>query len=267
MSETNFASPFDKILNFRDVGLFVNTCCHQSLLKPGHLFRGARPDAATPADRQKLVEDYKIRTIVDLRTPTEHLDSRERHINATIFPTPPEPLAPLRIPLITYKDINFNGLAYSRSLIRQLTWGQTAQLFSLYVCGYRKAAVAVLGHNAVFDVLSDPESYPVMVHCTQGKDRTGLVIALVLLLLHVPLRAIEADYLRSESELEPERKEKVREIRSIGLPSSFADCPPDWVQTVSGWVDRHHGGVEGYLYRCGICTAQQERVKEILRHA
>jgi len=294
MDKTNFANPFDGVLNFRDVGLFVNTYCHQSLLNPGHLFRSARPDAATPADRTRFVEDYKIRTIIDLRTPTEHLDSREKHTHTIVASspeaTPSDPLEPLRISQITYKDINFNGSTYTRALIWQLSWSQMARLFSLYVCGYRKAAVGVLGQNvmaerglaglaedslehctaevkAVFDILSDPESYPVMVHCTQGKDRTGLVVALVLMLLRVPPLAIDADYRRSESELEPERREKVREIQSIGLPSSFADCPSDWVETVSTWIDRRHGGVEKYLDRCGVCTAQQEVVKKILRQA
>jgi protein tyrosine/serine phosphatase len=35
----------------------------------------------------------------------------------------------------------------------------------------------------VFDVLADDRNWPVLVHCTQGKDRTGLIVMLVLFLL------------------------------------------------------------------------------------
>ena len=118
--------------------------------------------------------------------------------------------------------------------------------------------------KAVFDVLADEASYPVLVHCTQGKDRTGLVVLLVLMLLDVPVRAIEGDYRFSESELKPEREEKVQEIRSIGLPDSFADCPADWVETVCAFVDGRYGGVREYLLHCGVTEAQQDSIKRIV---
>lgn len=187
-----------------------------------------------------------------------------------------------------YKDINFNGSSYSRALIKQLSWSQTAKLFSLYTVGYRKQAISVLGTNvmaerglaglaedsllhctkevrAVFDVLADESAYPLILHCTQGKDRTGLTVLLTLMLLGVPVEAAEKDYRLSESQLEPEREEKLAEIRSIGLPDSFADCPADWVTTVSGWINEKYGGVEKYLSSCGVHEAQQNKVRQILR--
>src|ERR1700694_5331129 len=59
--------------------------------------------------------------------------------------------------------------------------------------------------------------YPILIHCTQGKDRTGLLVALVLLLLEVPLESITYDYCLSESELLPEKESRLREIEEIGL--------------------------------------------------
>lgn len=285
------AAPFDKILNFRDVGAFVNNSTRSPLLKTGMLFRSARPDGATPKDRGRLASDYGIKTIIDLRTPTEHVEARRKHADAIPSApavTPSDPKHPLRIPFMTYKDINFNGSSYSKALIKQLTWSQTAKLFSLYCVGYRKEAISVLGENvmaerglaglaedslqhctaevkAVFGVLADRSAYPLLLHCTQGKDRTGLTILLALMLLRVPVEAIEKDYRLSEAELEPERDEKLAEIRSIGLPDTFADCPADWVATVSGWINETYGGVEKYLASCGVDEGQQASLRSILQ--
>lgn len=161
------------------------------------------------------------------------------------------------------------------------------KLVSLMAMGYRIEAISILGTEvmaekglvglavdsldhctkevcAVFKVLAASGSWPVVVHCTQGKDRTGLVVLLVLLLVGADREAIKADYGLSQKELEPERAERLPEIRAIGLPDSFADCPPDWIDRVAGHVDEEYGGVEKYLLRCGVSQETQRKVKEIL---
>lgn len=282
---------FDKIINFRDVGIFINQQTSQQLLRPGLLFRSARPDGATAHDRERLLSELKVKTIIDLRTPTEHVEQMRKHSSAKVptapAATPSDPQRPLRITGIEYKDVNFNGSSYSTALIKQLSYRQVAKLASLYCIGYRKDAIAVLGTNvmakrglsglaedslthctaevkAVFDVLADEAAYPLVVHCTQGKDRTGLTVLLALLLLDVPEQAIEKDYRLSESELQPEREEKLAEIRSIGLPDSFADCPADWVRTVCAFLGDKYGGVQKYLASCGVSEKQQDSVKRTL---
>lgn len=115
-----------------------------------------------------------------------------------------------------------------------------------------------------FEVLSNPALYPVLVHCTQGKDRTGLIILLVLALCGVSTEAIERDYRLSERELEGEMDFRLRELREMGLPASFARCPKDWVRVVIGEFLQEYGGVEKYLEGCGVSEAQFESVRKIL---
>ncbi|TKA26272.1 hypothetical protein B0A50_05051 [Salinomyces thailandicus] len=282
--------PFDKILNFRDVGIFINRALGHQHIRPCKLYRSARPDSATQQDRTRLVSSHRIKTIIDLRTETEHIDSRRKHvdkISANPLTAPADPQAPLRIPEINYVDIDFNGSGYTRALISQLTWYQTAQLCTFYALGYRKEAISILSENVMekqglvgmaisslrhcrpevkagFDVLADAEAYPVMIHCTQGKDRTGLTVLLTLMLLGVSEEAIEMDYKLSERELEPEKEEKLAEIQSIGLPASFAECPGDWVQSVCKSINDDHGGIGEYLLSCGVSEEQQMRVRRLL---
>merc|ERR1712070_971850 len=96
--------------------------------------------------------------------------------------------------------------------------------------------------KAVYDILANEHSYPLLIHCTQGKDRTGLNILLVLMLLGVPIDAINEDYMLSEKELAPEKEEKVREIMSIGLPASFGALSylPGWAVQSNEPVSQEH---------------------------
>ena len=116
----------------------------------------------------------------------------------------------------------------------------------------------------VFDVLADASNYPVLVHCTQGKDRTGLVVQLVLFLLGVPLEAINQDYLMTDGELDSEREERLKEIRSIGLDDSFPYCDKDMVENVNKHL-LEKGGIENYLDSCGVTEEMRNKVKQILR--
>lgn len=288
---TPSGQPFQKLLNFRDIANSINTHLPQPLLKPGLLYRSAIPDDATPQDRTILKDHYNLKTIIDLRTDSEHVEQTRKlakKIPKSPLAEPKDPGAALRIPGVEYRCISLNGHAYSSALIKQLSYWNTAKLCGLYVVGYRTDAIRVLGENvmakrgliglaedslkhslsevkSVFDVLSEERNYPLMVHCTQGKDRTGLVVLLVLLLLDVPREAIDRDYMLSEKELASEREERMVQIRAIGLPDDFAGCAQGWVDAVSKCIDEEYGGIEKYLGRCGITKGQMQRIREIMK--
>jgi protein-tyrosine phosphatase len=153
--------------------------------------------------------------------------------------------------------------------------------------GYRNEAISILGREVmqprgltglgidtldnsgdeilhVFDVLADSQQYPIIVHCTQGKDRTGLIILLVLLLVAAPRECISKDYVMSEAELQPEKEERMKEISSIGLTEDFAGCPPDFVEKLANHLEQRYGGVEGYLKTIRVTSEQQQQVRNIL---
>ncbi|MBN2534236.1 MAG: tyrosine-protein phosphatase [Spirochaetales bacterium] len=53
--------------------------------------------------------------------------------------------------------------------------------------------------HQIINLLLDPNIYPVVIHCGQGKDRTGVVIASLLWLLDVDESDITRDYLLSNN--------------------------------------------------------------------
>lgn len=116
----------------------------------------------------------------------------------------------------------------------------------------------------IFEILSDESAYPLMLHCTQGKDRTGLIVILVLLLLEVPVSSVSADYLASERELEVEREERVKEMKSIGLGDEFAKCPIGFVPSIYDYLQQKYKGVREYLASCDVAPATVGKVTAIL---
>lgn len=97
-----------------------------------------------------------------------------------------------------------------------------------------------------FSVLADESNYPVLFHCSAGKDRTGIMAALVLELAGVPRPIIMDDYLQSQR-------------NSAGLK-----VDADWLRGVFKTVDRE-GGIVSFLSNRGVKKEDMQKIRAILR--
>ncbi|KAJ4344835.1 uncharacterized protein N0V89_012579 [Didymosphaeria variabile] len=226
-----------------------------------------------------------------INTGTEHIEQAQKRdakikASAAVPQSNDDVAEPLKIPGVAYHEINFNGSSFSRMLMSKLSWREFLKLVGLMAAGYRKDAIKILAPHMeemglvglatesldvctsevkkVFDVLAKGENWPVLVHCTQGKDRTGLIVMLLLFLLDVDVAAIQKDYLLSGPELEAEKPERIKEIASIGLSEQFASCAPDVVPKVHAHLEEKYGGVEAYLLSAGITKEQLASIKRTL---
>ncbi len=107
--------------------------------------------------------------------------------------------------------------------------------------------------GAIFNGIAAADG-PVLFHCFAGKDRTGLVAAMLLSIAGVEPEAIGADYAETDVQLAskydewlaaapPERLERMR---------SELQCPPDLILGALEHLERRWGGVEGYLGAAGL---------------
>jgi hypothetical protein len=108
-----------------------------------------------------------------------------------------------------------------------------------YIRGVRENAGSF---REAFELLSHEENYPVLYHCAAGKDRTGVMSALLLSLLGVDRDTIVADFRLSEQ---------------VGLPGSL--------EAMEALLDRvaERGGIGAYLLEFGVPPDTQERIRAL----
>ncbi|OXV11292.1 hypothetical protein Egran_00944 [Elaphomyces granulatus] len=283
--------PFDNILNFRDVGRFINSVHGSRILKEGILFRSARVDDASERDKKRLVDELRVASVIDLRSSMEHVMATQKrraglsleNSEAPVLVDADEHL--LELPGVRRYLLSLAGRALERTLLWRLDWFNMIKVCVLHASGYRTEAIGILGAKVmqprglvglsydtldcsvtemrdIFDILAEDDAYPTMIHCTQGKDRTGLVVMLLLFLTGVvPLDVISADYTKSELELITELEERMKELRAVGLDEEYAKCPPTFTEQVKQYLDNTYGGVENYLQSIGISKEKQEKIR------
>lgn len=144
MAHSSQAVALDRVLNFRDVGDSVNQVASppSPQLQKGRLYRSARLDEASAADRNVLTNEAGIKTIIDLRSKTEHINAAKKHSALAVVAQPDAVPSsnsliaePLKILGLRYEEINLNGKGFERALVWQLSYYSLGRLILLMALG------------------------------------------------------------------------------------------------------------------------------------
>ena len=158
----------DEAVNFRDLGGY-RTRDGRSV-KWRTLFRADGLSALSERDRG-VVRRLGVATVIDLRTAGELENGR--------FPVEDIPVAFHHFPLLEEVPDSEKFALKPGMLSEQ----------------YRDMADnAGPQIGQILSILSDVDSHPAIVHCTAGKDRTGVLVAVLLGVLGVPDETIVEDY-------------------------------------------------------------------------
>ena len=177
-----------KFKNFRDLGNLPAADGRKikkgKLYRSGHLYKISEKTAELLRDRKGL------RTIIDLRSPSElaeHKDVVAEGVNYIHLP----PLNDEQNPSINRE--NRKGVLTE---IMAKEGGAKKHLSDIYrLMITQKESLAAF--REMLRLLSDESTNAVLWHCTQGKDRTGVAAAIVLMTLGVDRKVIMRDYMRT----------------------------------------------------------------------
>jgi protein tyrosine/serine phosphatase len=237
-------------VNVRDLGGLPTT--DGSTTTPGVLVRSDNLQGLSDKDVRRLVDDHGIRTVLDLRTPTEVRSEGPgplvaegvRHINLDLIPTWDEEEGTDRI--VPHE---------------QREEGDLSHFYLTYLDQMPQSVVDAL------HVIAGADSGPVLVHCAAGKDRTGVIVALALHVAGVQRDEIVADYA-----LTGERIEAIRD-RLVASPTYAEDMksrPLDDMRphalSMRHFFDRldELGGAEAWLTAHGFGPEEQAALREKL---
>ncbi|MEZ4711989.1 MAG: tyrosine-protein phosphatase [Caldilineaceae bacterium] len=197
-----------------------------------------------PPPSQQALIDYGVRTIIDLRTEQECGQAPNVFVAA-------KRVCYLHVPL-------FDGGA---PLAARSAPPKVADIYR-QILEWRQSAV-----KAVFDAITD-NAFPVLVHCTAGKDRTGLIAALILGLAGVDHATIAEDYAltthyaaRLFDEL---RARAVAAGRDMVTFERFLEAKPESILSVLTYMDEKYGSVADYLKQIGITKMQINYLRQII---
>jgi len=167
----------ENVINFRDVGGYYNKDGNK--IKEGVLFRSGDLSKLTDIGIERI-NHLGIKTIYDLRTSDE-ISARPDRI--------PDGVSYIHFPIYSENE-QPSGLlrAISRFNLKDY-WDE----FNIVILAEKKASK----YGELFKKIANNDQNPILVHCTAGKDRVGIGIALFLLMLDVSEDVVVADYTKS----------------------------------------------------------------------
>ena len=183
-----------------------------------------------------------MRTVLDLRWPEE----------AARYPSP----IPAALPQLHYERISL--LTHTEDEWRLRSRDVTKELWKCVVLEHVRFE---LHHVLSFIAAAAPE--PLLFHCVAGKDRTGLIAALLLALADVTPAAIAADYAASSENLRAGYLSRYADAEPARILDALR-CPEEGAHNMLQFLESA-GGAPAYLAQIGLTPPEIERLRARLR--
>ncbi|MAU11438.1 MAG: hypothetical protein CL607_16570 [Anaerolineaceae bacterium] len=243
--------PFEKLANFRDIGGYPTE--DGRMVAWDKVYRSVSLAGLTDGDAEKLAL-LDIQLVCDLRSAEEVDDAPD------MLPQSVKTYLHLPAQAEVTRWNRLQWLVFRRHRLHEL-------LQHVYINVMIEQNPQIFAQ--VFQRLADAENYPVLIHCTAGKDRTGVTVVLLLRLLDVPEQVVIADYTlsnRAYAYIQNLVAKSIRPLTAMGLKEKdvqpLLDANPETIQAMLRHIDREYDGVENYLlHKVGIDSETIDRVK------
>lgn len=240
--ETERLIALEGAVNFRDLGGYVAADGRRTKWRV--LFRADGLGELSVADLE-IMRSLGIKTVMDLRS---HDEVERGRFDVEAHP------------------VDFFHFPFIKRLPDVETWEQTP---GLLVSQYKEMADDVGAQIVgVLEVLAAPEARPAVFHCTAGKDRTGLLSAILLLLLGVDEATVIGDYALSGAAMDRLRAKLMAKFPQGADTIATLDAPFNAdPQQMVGLLEHLHdayGSIESYLAAIGVTEALTTSLRDAL---
>jgi protein-tyrosine phosphatase len=234
--------------NFRDLGGYPSANGKQTVWRK--IFRSQTLAHLTDSDTAKIKE-LGIRTVIDFRGDDEVQREPSRL---------PESVNIIRLP------IDAGNLNDSIDIMQLLMTGalDSAQCVAFMQTANRRFVTTFIPqYKAFFEILLQPENYPVVFHCTAGKDRTGFAAAMLLCALGVEWNTVMDDYLLTNQYLKPQSL--MPQASEQALPAQMSGVQPSYLNAANDEITERYGSIDNYLRQAlNVGDAEKDRMRKFL---
>jgi protein-tyrosine phosphatase len=242
----------DSIQNLRDLGGYLSK--RGQTTRWGTVYRSGEIGRMSEWDTLRM-NRLKIKTLIDLRTPSEAAASPVKNAKARLLHIPVTP----DMNDILYRTLDGRVKKGDGSLFMQ-------DLYLQYITENSQAFAQALS------VFLDESNYPILFYCSLGKDRTGFLAALLLAALDVPEETIFSDYVATNDYIDlrryaalvrgmdAEAQEDAQEAMTVILSANES-----FLELAFRQIKKQYGSLDQYFNEeLKLTEKQREKLKDML---
>lgn len=238
---------FDGIENLRDLGGY--TTAHGRQTRWRSFLRANHFQAWTTQAQQALIE-YGVKVVIDLRAPSE-LESMPNTFASS------SQVTYLNLPLMP-REL-YIGTTF-QTLINTMQDPYEMYVFMLEEC---KTPI-----GEIFTAIATHNTQTTLFHCHAGKDRTGIVAALLLSLAGVDDEVIAQEYALTGEYLSEgitrERLQAQDRGEDMNRFDLLASTPKQSMQTTLDYLRDHYTDAPTYLQTCGVSDTHLDVLRTLI---
>ncbi len=237
---------FDGLKNARDLS-------QSNIIKENKLIRSEDLSKLSNDDLDKLKNQYNVKAVIDLRM------KKEKKLKDRLFPS----VKYIEVPFKNYKELKSNPDKKARKHKNGI-FPNLCEYYRLLVAKDKKD-----NWTKIFDVIYNNRDGAVLWHCQQGKDRTGIVAAIIEYALGLSDEEVMNDYLFTNTSLATPLKYKLISFVFVfkKLRREFMElftARREYLLATLDYIKENYGGIDGFLRdMCGIDKEKKEELRRI----
>ena len=239
---------FEGAVNFRDIGGYPAGAGRRTRWRT--LYRADSLADLTPADLDRL-DALGLRTLIDFRLPEERRAKPDRLPSSGAINA-------IELGFIPRGVLEMLNLVKSGAI-------DASEVERLVTAQYRRYCVDhTHEYRRVLEIATAPEGYPLLLHCTSGKDRTGYGVAVLMLAVGVPRDVVLEDYT-----LTNRHRRAVPQLfgpnTSEDVVRTLLSADPAYLEAALDEVDQAYGSFDAYLEKTlGVSERARARLVDLL---
>lgn len=244
------------ICNLRDLGGYLGYQGRK--IRTHRLLRSGNISKLTAEDSQFLL-NYGLKKVIDLRSPAEYQKNPDQKLPGIAhylisLSSEDNTKDNIKMEFEQYRHDQYAGL-------RRMCWRYRNHILN-------KAAQNSL--RQIIELVMETDEGAVLYHCSEGKDRTGLVTVIILYILGVDMEVIRQDYLYSNYLLNDYRAVRDQKFKELGENDKFrtnmrvlGSVANTFLDTSLIAIRENYGGLDNFItHQLGVSEQMKNDIRE-----